>query len=140
MPIVSTLPLLPLGSQPTAQKFENKFSYALGSPPINTRTQAPHVNPHPDNNLHILLNIGLKQKVEFCKRKNYGVQHAGMPVADDGRQLCLSWHLIGKCDTGCKSHFDSVSGVVRSDSLHRPASTEETRQLLAWQKKILRTT
>ena len=72
MPIVSTLPLLPLGSQPTAQKFENKFSYALGSPPINTRTQAPHVNPHPDNNLHILLNIGLKQKVEFCKRKIMG--------------------------------------------------------------------
>ena len=57
-----------------------------------------------------------------------------MPVADDGRQLCLSWHLIGKCNTGCKSHFDSVSGVVRSDSLHIPASIVETRQLLAWQK------
>ena len=40
MPIVSTLLLLPLGSQPTAQKFENNFSYAIGSPPINTRTQA----------------------------------------------------------------------------------------------------
>ena len=61
MPTVSKLPLY---SQPTAQKIDNNFLYALRSPPKNTRTQSPHVNPRPDNNLHLPLNIGLKQKVE----------------------------------------------------------------------------
>ena len=64
MPTVSKSPLY---SQPTAQKIDNNALYALRSPPKNTRTQSPHVNPHPDNNLHLPSNVSLKQKAGFLQ-------------------------------------------------------------------------
>ena len=47
------------------------------------RLQEQHVNSMPNPQLALPNNVGLKQKVNVCKRANFNLQNLGLPTSDD---------------------------------------------------------
>ena len=104
----------------TAQ--QSQYTPQQGSTTARTQVQVLHPNPVQ------AFQVGQVTIKQFIERGR-GEQGGEIPKADNGANLCLTFHLKGRCYSLCRGH-----------TTHRTLSTPEHERLAAWHRRYCTTT